>query len=65
MHDMDYASKRFDRHESDLRFLSHMLRQSRGKMRLEIMAIIYFLFARIGGLFSWKTVGNDGVSDAS
>lgn len=54
IHDLDYESpQKFTRLEADIRFLHHMMRQARGYLFWEIMALIYFLLARLAGRFSY------------
>jgi len=53
IHDLDYASTRFDREEADTRFLLHMVRQAKNSLRWEIIATTYYLFARVLGKISW------------
>ena len=50
MHDMGYRTKCLTRKEVDIRFLKQML-ESSGSCYL---AIVYFLFVRALGGFSWR-----------
>ena len=54
IHDLDYASQKFTRYESDMRFLTNMMKQANDSLFWEIMAMIYFVLARIAGRMSWK-----------
>ena len=53
IHDLDYESKKYNRTQSDIRFLVHMLKQANGAKSLEAIAIAYYVFVRIGGRISW------------
>lgn len=53
IHDLDYESTRFDREETDTRFLLHMIRQCKGNIFWEIIATFYYIFVRILGKLSW------------
>ena len=46
-------SIRFDREETDTRFLLHMIRQCKGNIFWEIIATFYYIFVRILGKLSW------------
>lgn len=54
VHDLDYTTHRFTRTEADRRFLQHMLRQARGNLVWETLAVIYYLLVRVFGALSWR-----------
>tara|TARA_R110000772_G_scaffold242529_1_gene355138 strand:+ start:119 stop:433 length:315 start_codon:yes stop_codon:yes gene_type:complete len=53
IHDLDYASKEFDREEADTRFLLHMVRQSKGSFFFELIATVFYIFVRMLGKLSY------------
>jgi len=53
VHDLDYASKKFTQQETDIRFLTNMIKQCKGRFFWEVFACILFIAVRIGGKLSW------------
>lgn len=54
VHDLDYGTHRFSRHDSDMRFFGNMIKQANGSLFWEIVAVIYFMTARICGGKHWE-----------
>ena len=57
IHDLDYASARFTRLESDARFYAHTIRQARDSVFWKSAALVYFVVVRGVGRFFWNKVG--------
>lgn len=59
IHDLDYGSPKYSRFQADIRFLYHMMRQAEGSLFWELVAVLYFLAARVAGWLSWSKSDDD------